>query len=479
VPRLMNGLMKGLVTFGIAAGAAAAMYVSYQYKPAAKQAQNRRPGTDFPVPVTVGTAKRADVPVYFDGVGTAKALNTVTVKPQVDGKIMSLTFKEGQDVKKGQLLAKIDPTTYQAQVDQAVAKKALSEVQLANAKRDMARYAKISSDFVAQKTVDTQKASVDQLEAQLKADAAAIANLKAFVDWTSVTAPIDGRTGLRLVDEGNLVRAGDAGIVTISQLKPMAVLFTLPQQQLGQVNRSLAQGALSVEAVDSDAKTILDRGTLSVVDNQVDQTTGTVRLKAEMPNGTMQLWPGQFVNVRLLVETLKGVVVIPSQALQRGPSGTFVYVVTGEDKAGVRSVTLGLQTELQTVVTKGIEADERVVTAGFGRLKDGSKVQVGAPGEGGPSSAPVAPASVSSEAPAKKGEGRGRPEGGGGAAAASGGGSDVRTACRADVEAHCPTAERGDARRACMETNKEKLSAGCKAALLAASSAGGTARPPQ
>ena len=272
MPRLVTGMFKGLITLAIAAGAAGAVYMAMQYKPVVKQAQNRRGGVDFPVPVVVGMATKTDVPVFFDGVGTAKALNTVTVKPQVDGKILSLAFKEGQDVKKGQLLAKIDPTTYQAQVDQAAARKALSEVQLANAKRDMARYAKMSTDYVAQKTVDTQKATVDQLEAQIKSDAAAIANLKAFVDWTNVTAPIDGRTGIRLVDEGNLVRAGDAGIVTISQLQPIAVLFTLPQQQLAQVNRSMAQGALTVETIDSDNKTVLDQGTVRVVDNQVFRT---------------------------------------------------------------------------------------------------------------------------------------------------------------------------------------------------------------
>jgi membrane fusion protein, multidrug efflux system len=480
VPRLLTGILKGLVSLAIVAGAAGAVYMAVQYKPAVKQAQGRRGGGDFPVPVVVGSATRTDIPVYFDGVGTAKALNTVTVKPQVDGKILSLAFKEGQDVKKGQLLAKIDPTTYQAQVDQAVARKTLSEVQLANAKRDMARYAKISSDFVAQKTVDTQKATVDQLEAQIKSDAAAIANLKAFVDWTNVTAPIDGRTGIRLVDEGNLVRAGDAGIVTISQLQPITVLFTLPQQQLAQVNRSMAQAALKVETIESDSKTVLDTGMVSVVDNQVDQSTGTVRLKAEMPNQKMQLWPGQFINVRLLVDTLKSVVVVPTQALQRGPTGPFVYVAGPDDVVKVRPVTLGLQTELQTVVTKGVEPGERVVTAGFGRLKDGSKIQVGTSGEGTTGGTPVG-SGATSEAPAKgeKGDGRRRREGGesgAGAAAATTGGSDVRTACRADAETHCPTAERGEARRVCMETNKAKLSEGCKAALQAMS--GGTAARP-
>ena len=484
MPRLVTGMFKGLITLAIAAGAAGAVYMAMQYKPVVKQGQNRRGGVDFPVPVVVGMATKTDVPVFFDGVGTAKALNTVTVKPQVDGKILSLAFKEGQDVKKGQLLAKIDPTTYQAQVDQAAARKALSEVQLANAKRDMARYAKMSTDYVAQKTVDTQKATVDQLEAQIKSDAAAIANLKAFVDWTNVTAPIDGRTGIRLVDEGNLVRAGDAGIVTISQLQPIAVLFTLPQQQLAQVNRSMAQGALTVETIDSDNKTVLDQGTVRVVDNQVDQATGTVRLKAELPNANMQLWPGQFINIRLRVDTLKDVVVVPSQALQRGPSGPFVYVAGSDDTVKVRPVTLGLQTELQTVVTKGVDANERVVTTGFGRLKDGSKIQAGMPGEGPPSSAPAAAGATPSE-PSPKGEGRRRREGadgaGGSAASASGGGGDVRTACRADVETLCPNAERGEARRACMESNRDKLSEGCKIALRAAagaSAAGGAAARP-
>ena len=468
MPQLLKGLTKGLITLAIAVAAVGAVYVSYQYKPAVKQAQNRRPGADFPVPVTFGMAKRTSVPVYFDGVGTAKALNTVIVKPQVDGKIMTLAFKEGQDVKKGDLITKIDPTSYQAALEQAQAKRALTEATLANAKRDLERYANVSALAVAVKTLDTQKALVLQTQAQLKADDAAIAAAKAFVDWTNVTAPIAGRTGLRLVDEGNLVRAGDAGIVTISQLQPIAVLFTLPQQQLAQVNRSLAQGTLAVEAVEGDTKTVLDRGSLSVVDNQVDQSTGTVRLKAEMPNGTMQLWPGQFVNVRLLVETLKDVVVIPSQALQRGPTGAFVYVVGTGDTVSVRPVTLGLQAELQTVVTKGIEADERVVTAGFGRLKEGAKVQAAPQGDG------AAPANGDSGAPTPGPSAAVKGKGGGGGGAGVGA-NDVRTACRTDMEKLCPGVER-EGRRACMDANKEKLSDGCKGALRAAS--GGAAVTP-
>ena len=468
MPRLLKSFMKTLISLAIVAAALGAVYVSYIYKPETKQATGGRRGGggDFAVPVTAAPATRADVPVYFDGVGTARPLNSVLVRPQVDGKILSLSFKEGQDVKKGQILAKIDPTQYQAQVDQALAKKALSEVQLANAKRDMARYAQLSAAAVAQKTVDTQRATVDQLTAQIKSDEAAIANLKAFVDWTNVTAPIDGRVGIRLVDEGNLVRAGDQGIVTITQIQPISVIFTLPQQQLAQVNKALAQGPLAVEAVESDSKAVIDRGTVRVVDNQVDQTTGTVRLKAELPNATMQLWPGQFTNIRLLVDTLKGVVVIPSQAVQRGPTGTFVYVVGGDDKVSVRAVTIGLQTELSTVVTKGLEADERVVTTGFGRLKDGARVQTAPRGEPPPAGGALNAGAGASPARAD-----------------GGGGGDVRTACRADAEKHCANVER-EGRRACMQANFAQLSDGCKSAIQAAaagagSGGGGRARPAQ
>ena len=199
-------------------------------------------------------------------------------------------------------------------------------------KRDSERYARIPG-VVAQKTVDTQTAQVAQLEAQMRADDAAIASARAVLDYTRITAPIDGRTGMRLVDEGNIVRAGDAGLVTITQLQPISVLFNLPQQQLQRVNRAQAQVAVAVEAIDADGKTVIDNGALQVVDNQVDQTTGTVRMKADFPNATMQLWPGQFVNVRLLVETLTQVVVVPTPAIQRGPNGAFVYVVGAEERA--------------------------------------------------------------------------------------------------------------------------------------------------
>ena len=311
---------------------------------------------DGPVPVVATQAKLADVPVWLEGVGSAKARNLVTVRPQVDGKILSINFKEGQEVKQGDLLAQIDPVTFKAQLDQAVAKKALDESQLANAKRDLERYSQLSANVIAAKTVDTQRALVAQLEAQIKSDEAAIESTRAVLGYASVVAPISGRTGMRLIDVGNLVRASEGGIVVITEVQPISVLFTLPQQDLPDINRAVAKHALKVEALETDSKNVLDTGELQVIDNQVDQTTGTIRLKADFPNKDLQLWPGQFVNVRLLLNTLEQVVVVPTSAVQRGPEGTFVYVVGSDNKAAVRPVTVVQQDEKLAVVSQGLGA---------------------------------------------------------------------------------------------------------------------------
>jgi multidrug efflux system membrane fusion protein len=335
-------------------------------------------GSDGPVPVIAALTRRADVPVYFDGVGTTKALNTVTVRPQVDGRLISVNFREGQEVERGYVLARIDPTTYQAAHDQAVAKKAQNEALLANARIDLERYARLAeTNSIARQQLDTQKATVAQLEAQVKLDQAAIDNARAVLGYTTITAPLAGRTGMRLVDEGNIVRAADtAGIVVITQLQPISVLFTLPQQQLREVNAAFAKEPLQVEVFGGDNKSIIDRGELKVVDNQVDQTTGTIRLKAEFPNRDLQLWPGQFVNVRLLINTLQQVVVAPTAAVQRGPNGTFVYVVQQDSTVAVRRVAVSQQDETQAVIGDGLQADERVVTTGFARLTAGAEVTV-------------------------------------------------------------------------------------------------------
>ena len=355
----------------------------YWWQPASPQSQQQRfgrnlRGDDGPVPVIAAQSRRADVPVYLDGVGTVRALNTVTVRPQVDGRLLSINYIEGQRVDAGFVLAKIDPVTYQAAYDQTVAKKAQDEATLANARLDLARYGRlVATNAVTQQQYEAQKATVAQLEAQVRLDQAAIDNAKAILEYTDITAPIAGRTGIRLVDQGNIVRAADSsGIVVITQLQPISLLFTLPQQQLGDVNRALAERPLPVDAFGPDNKTVVESGELKVVDNQVDQTTGTIKLKAEFPNREFQLWPGGFVNVRLLINTLKDVIVVPTAAVQRGPRGTFVYVVEPENKVSVRLVSVTQQDETQAVVDKGLAADERVVTTGFARLTNGAEVAV-------------------------------------------------------------------------------------------------------
>ena len=370
-------ILTGAIVAVVVVGAIAAVWSQTQRAPQQRGGRGFR-GDDGPVPVIAALTRRADVPVYLDGVGTTRALNTVTVRPQVDGKLISIPFKEGEDVKRGYVLARIDPTTYKAALDQAVAKKAQDEAQLANAKLDLERYIRLSAtNAIARQQLDTQRATVAQLEAQVRLDQASIDNARAVLDYTVITAPLDGRIGIRLVDEGNLVRASDStGIVVITQLQPISILFTLPQQNLSEVNRSFANAPLPVEAFGPDNTTVVEKGVLKVVDNQVDQATGTIKLKAEFPNAKFQLWPGQFVNVRLLIDTLKQVVVAPTAAVQRGPSGTFVFVVQPDNKVAVRPVTVSQQDETQAVIARGLQPDERVVTTGFARLAAGSQVTV-------------------------------------------------------------------------------------------------------
>ncbi len=384
LPKQIWAKTKGRTRRNLAIGvivivaAAALVYVFTKSPP--QQNRSRFGAEGGSVPVLVAPAAKADVPVYLDAVGTIKALNTVTVRPQVDGKLLSVGFKEGDDVKKGDVLARIDPTTYQAQLDQAIAKKAQDSAQLANAKIDLDRYEKLAAtNAINKQQADTQRALVAQFAALVQSDQAAIENMQATLGYTTIVAPIDGRTGIRMVDEGNIVHASDANsaIVVITQVKPISVLFNLPQQELGQVNSAFARGPLAVEAQRPDSDAVIDRGTLRVVDNQVDQTTGTVKLKAEFPNVNLQLWPGQFVNVRLLIDTLKDVVTIPTGAVQRGPNGAFVYVVKDDNTVAMRPIVVQKQDETQTVVESGLTPPERVVTTGFVRLNDGGKITIG------------------------------------------------------------------------------------------------------
>lgn len=438
----MRKLFKWTLALALIASAVGVVaYASLIDTPLRQGGRRGQIDRNAPVPVLAAEARLADVPIYFGGVGTAKARNVVVVKPQVDGRILSINFKEGQDVKRGDVLAKIDSATYQAALDQAIAKKALDQVQLDNARRDLERYTRLGGNIVAEKTIDTQRALVGQLEAQIKQDDASIASARTTLDYTTIVAPIDGRTGIRMVDEGNLVRASDVGIVMITEVKPISVLFTLPQQQLAAVNKALESGPVAVEAFDTDNKVALDRGTLQVVDNQVDATTGTVRMKADFPNANMQLWPGQFVNVRVLIAMLNQVIVIPTPAVQRGPNGVFAYVVQDGDVVASRTITVKQQTDTEAVIATGIKPSERVVTTGFARLKDGIRVAVSALQEQSQGQESAATVKV----PARP---------------------DVRTACAADVQKLCANAERGrEGTRKCLQAHGDELSDGCKAAL--------------
>src|SRR6185437_5259525 len=343
-----------------------------------KQAANRgRP--DLPVPVLAATPRIQDVPVYLDGVGAVRALNNVLVRAQVDGKLIAVNFTEGQDVKKGDVLGEIDPVIYKAQYDQAVAKKAQDEAQLANQRLDLIRYQQLSASNAGSKQqADTQRALVAQQEALVKADQAAIDNAQAMLGYTRITAPLSGRAGLRQVDQGNIIHAADAtGLVIITQLQPIAVWFSLPQQQIVRVNAASAKGPLSVDVFGNDGVTVIDTGILRGIDNQVDPTTGTLKLKAEFPNGDYQLWPGQFVNVRLKVETLSKAIVVPTSAVQRGPIGTFSYVIDSDNVAHAKPITVTQQNETDAVIASGLTPDDHVVTTGFANLSDGARVMVG------------------------------------------------------------------------------------------------------
>ncbi len=351
-------------------------------------------GRGAPVSVSTALARTSDVPVTIDAVGTVQALNTVTVRTQVDGRLMRLDFTEGQDVHKDDIIAEIDPALYRAQYEQVLAKKSQDEANLANARVDLERYQKlVAGKFLSQQQYSTQKALVQQLEAQVRADQAAIDSAKTTLDYATIRAPIDGRAGIRLVDVGNLLRASDQnGIVVITQIRPIYVMFTLPQQSLAAVQKAKSDGVAQVLALGQDNATQLAKGELAVIDNQIDQLTGTVRLKAVFKNEDLSLWPGQFVNVRLMLETIKQATVTPSPAVQRGPAGAFVYVLGEDGLAHMRAVTTGRQDEASVVILSGVKPGETVVVSGFSRLSDGAKVRVidnggsegGASGKGRP-----------------------------------------------------------------------------------------------
>ncbi len=332
-------------------------------------------GDGAPTPVLVARSRQADVPVYVEGVGTGQALNSVLIRSQVDGTLESLKFTEGQVVKAGDTIATIDPRLYKATLDQDIAKKQLDEATLANNKRDLDRYKQlVATKAVTQQQYDTQVATVAQTEAQIAIDQAIIDSARTTLSYTDVVTPITGRTGIRKVDVGNLIHASDTtGIVTVSQIQPIAVIFNVPQQELPRINKATLLNKLDVQALDGSGKDVVDHGVLAVVDNTIDQTTGTVKLKAVFDNKELQLWPGIFANVRLRVETLKNAVIIPVGALQRGPKGPFVFTVV-KDAAKMVPITVGQQDDNEAVVAAGLGAGETLITSGFAKLTDGAKV---------------------------------------------------------------------------------------------------------
>jgi multidrug efflux system membrane fusion protein len=349
-----------------------------------------------PIPVTIGQAKTADFPIYLNGLGAVEPYQTVLIRSRVDGQVVKIAFKQGQMVKEGDVLVQIDPRPYQAALDQAVAKKAQDEATLKNAQLDLARYAGLAKeDSVAAQKVDTQQATVNELVAQIKGDQASIDNAQTQVDYTTIRAPLTGKTGFRLVDAGNIVHAVDTtGIVTIVQLQPISVVFTAPEEEVPEINKALAAGVTPVTALSSDGLRTLSQGHLAVVNDAIDPASGTIGMKATFQNSDAALWPGLSVSTRLLVDTLKQVTVAPDGAVERGPNGLYAFVVGGDNKVETRAITVGQEGDGQSVVLTGLTAGETVVTSGQYRLVQGSLVQSSAANSAAPPAvaAPSAPA---------------------------------------------------------------------------------------
>ena len=365
-----------------------------------------RPGADAPsahaqaqpaaVPVTAATVQKSDFPVYLAGLGTVQPYDTVTVRSRVDGEVTKVAFRQGQMVKQGDLLVQIDPRPYQAALDQAQAKKAQDQATLRNAQLDLQRAVVLAKQQAGPtQQVDTQKALVDQLTAQVQGDQATIDNAQTQLSYTTIRSPLSGKVGFRQVDPGNIVHAADtAGIVTIVKLQPIAVVFTAPEEDVQRINKALAAGTVAVTASSSDGTRTLAQGHLAVVNNQVDQATGTIQMKATFANTDNALWPGLSVLTRLHVDTLKDVVVVPNQAIQHGPDGLFVFTIDNQNKVSMRPIKTGEEGDSSTQVAAGLNAGDRVVVAGQYRLIPGSLV---AAKEQSPTEAPGAAPSTAQQ----------------------------------------------------------------------------------
>ncbi|HQV46171.1 MAG TPA: MdtA/MuxA family multidrug efflux RND transporter periplasmic adaptor subunit, partial [Nitrospira sp.] len=398
VKRWMIGLCAACL---LAVGVYVLMTRSGEAQP--RQAEKRPAMGARSTPVVAVAAKTSEINIYLNGLGSVIPMNTVTVKSRVDGQLMRVLFKEGQLVHSGELLAQIDPRPFEVQLIQAEGQMARDQAQMKNAQLDLERYRDLyKQNFIPKQQLDTQEALVRQYEGIVKADQGQIDNAKLQLTYSSITAPINGRVGLRLVDAGNIVHANDPnGLLVITQLQPITVVFALAEDHLPSVFERLKAGKqLVVEAFDREQKRKLATGTLLTVDNQIDPTTGTVRLKAVFPNDDSSLFPNQFVNARLLLDIKQGVTVVPSAAVQRGPKGTFVYVVNeAEQTVSVRAVTVGVAQGEEAAIDTGLTSGEVVVVDGTEKLREGSKVEL-RPAAG------AVPASQ--EAPAPGGEGRTR-----------------------------------------------------------------------
>jgi multidrug efflux system membrane fusion protein len=353
----------------------------WQLSRASASVETKRTGQGAPVPVSVATVARHDLPIYLSGLGTVQASVAVAIQSQVDGKLIDVRFTEGQRVKKGDVLAKIDPSLYQAALDQAVARKAQDEAQLTTAEKDLER----AKDLVAKQAgttqvLDQRQGAVDQLKAKIAADEAEIATARTQLARTDIVAPNDGRVGILQIDPGNIIRASDkATIVTLTETRPAAVIFTLPAKSLDDVRAALARGEVAVTAFDQDNRRALSTGKLLLIDNVIDQATATIRLKAMFDNTDDQLWPGEFVNARILLETERGALGVPPNVVQRGPKGLFAWVVNPQGTAEMRSITVGPTSDHYTIVTSGLAEGDRVVVEGQLKLRVGAKVSASAP----------------------------------------------------------------------------------------------------
>jgi membrane fusion protein, multidrug efflux system len=357
-------------------GVIAAVLIVVAWRGLHKPAAAATPKVAQAIQVEAASAAPADVPIYLQGLGTVQAFYTVTVTARVDGELQKVAFTEGQMVHKGDLLAQIDPRPNQAAYEQALATKVKDEAQLKNARLDLERYTQLQpQDLASKQTTDTQHALVDQLAAQIKVDEAVIDNARTQLEYTRIVSPIDGRTGIRLIDPGNIVHASaTTGIVVVTQIQPISVIFTLPEEQLGEVGEAMSAGSVNVTTVSRDGGKVLDEGTLSLIDNQIDQTTGTARLKATFANKKNALWPGQYVDARVLVRTDKGALTIPDAAVQLGPNGPFTYVVKTDSTVEVRPLRVIEGSNGLTIVTNGLSRGEMVVTSNQYRLQPGTHV---------------------------------------------------------------------------------------------------------